>query len=425
MTAPTAEKPQDALVSGLGAGERASPATDETPVPPDAFVIDDEEGICRFVAMTLESLGLRAESYHQAPQAIAALDRGHPDIIFLDLALEGSDAVEMLRMLGERRYSGVVQLMSGSSPGLLDDVRRIGARHGLHMRAPLEKPFRSEAVRRAVTSAHRDAPAESTFSVTPPIELGLQEALDKGWLELWYQPKIDLRSRTLVGAEGLIRCRHPDHGVLAPGAFLPGASEESLLALTDHVVLTALRDWHDLADAGTSLRIAVNASAGALTSVTLAALIRENRPKRREWPGLILEIPEGEVVKDVALFHEIATQLRIYGITLAIDDFGEGFSSFARLRELPFGELKLDRGFVDGCAGDARNGGICRAVIALAHHFGVAAVAEGLENLADAYVVRDMGCDIGQGYVFARPMPKSSFLSLLRDRAATSPEWFA
>jgi EAL domain-containing protein (putative c-di-GMP-specific phosphodiesterase class I) len=133
----------------------------------------------------------------------------------------------------------------------------------------------------------------------------------------------------------------------------------------------------------------------------------------------------GEVVKDVALFHEIATQLRIYGITLAIDDFGEGFSSFARLRELPFSELKLDRGFVDGCAGDAKNGGICRAVIALAHHFGVAAVAEGLENLADAYVVRNMGCDIGQGYVFARPMPKSSLLSLLGDRSRRSTEWFS
>lgn len=391
----------------------------------DVFVIDDEVGICRFVAMTVEGLGLEAASYHNVQDAIAALERGHPDMIFLDLALEGSDAVEMLRLLGERRYSGVIQLMSGSSPGLLGDVRRIGARHGLQMREPLEKPFRAEAVRRAVTSAQREMPRETTLSVKPALEVSLHEALDKSWLELWYQPKIDLRSRALVGAEGLIRCRHPEHGLLAPGAFLPGASEESLLALTNCVVLTALRDWHYFADAGASLRIAVNASAGALASVTLAALIRESRPKRTDWPGLILEVPEGEVIKDVALFHEIATQLRIYGITLAIDDFGEGFSSFARLRELPFSELKLDRGFVDGCADDTKNSGICRAVIALAHHFGVAAVAEGLETLADAYVVRDMGCDVGQGYVFARPMPKSSLLSALGDRSRGRLEWFA
>ena len=125
----------------------------------------------------------------------------------------------------------------------------------------------------------------------------------------------------------------------------------------------------------------------------MAALIRENRPKDEAWPGLILEVPESEVVDDVGLVHEIATQLRIYGITLAIDDFGEGYSSFARLRELPFGELKLDRGFVEGCADDAQNAGICRAIIELAHHFGVAAVAEGIEEVADIHAIRDMGCE--------------------------------
>ena len=88
-------------------------------------------------------------------------------------------------------------------------------------------------------------------------------------------------------------------------------------------------------------------------------------------------------------------------------------------------ELKLDRGIVDGCATDARNAGICRAVIALAHQFGVAAVAEGLENIADVYAIRDMGCDIGQGYVLARPMPKSSFLSLAVERARTPHQWLA
>lgn len=428
MTARAGEKLPNSHPPGLRAGEQAPSAKREGPsvsAPVDAFVIDDEVGICKFISMTLESLGLTAESYHNATQAIAALERGHPDIVFLDLALEGSDAIEVLRMFGEKRYSGVVQLMSGTSPGLLDDVRRIGARHGLNMRAPLEKPFRGDAVRQAVTSAHLDSPPEATFSLAPTVKVGLDEVLAKGWLELWYQPKIDLRTRALVGAEGLARCRHPVHGVLAPAAFLPGASEESLMALTDHVVLAALRDWQELAEAGVYLRIAVNASVGALTNRQIAPLIRENRPKRADWPGLILEIPEGEVVKDVPLFHEIATQLRIYGITLAIDDFGEGYSSFARLRELPFGELKLDRGFVDGCAADARNAGICRAVIGLAHQFGVAAVAEGLEDAADIFVVRDMGCDIGQGYVLARPLPKADFIPLVRERAHANQRWFA
>jgi EAL domain-containing protein (putative c-di-GMP-specific phosphodiesterase class I) len=155
---------------------------------------------------------------------------------------------------------------------------------------------------------------------------------------------------------------------------------------------------------------------GALTNLHIPTLIREHRPKSEKWPGLILEVTEGEVVKDVALVHEIATQLRIYGVTFAIDDFGEGFSSFARLRELPFAELKLDRSFVKNCATDARNAGICQAVIDLAHHFGAVAVAEGLENAADLQAVHRMGCDLGQGFFVARPMPKPDFVSTLRDR---------
>jgi EAL domain-containing protein (putative c-di-GMP-specific phosphodiesterase class I)/CheY-like chemotaxis protein len=427
MPARATEKAPNSFPPKHRSGDRDLPAGEEGAAltPPDAFVIDDEVGICKFVAMTLASLGLSAESFHSARPAIAALERGHPDIVFLDLALEGSDAIEVLRMLGEKRYSGVVQLMSGSTPGLLDDVRRIGARHGLNMRSPLEKPFRGEAVRQAVTSAHLDTPPETTLSLAPTIKVGLEEALANGWLELWYQPKIDLRTGALVGAEGLIRARHPTHDVLAPATFLPGSSEASLSALTEHVVLAALRDWQELADSGFAMRLAVNASVSALTSCNMAALIRENRPKRAEWPGLILEVPEGEVVKDVPLFHEIATQLRIYGITLAIDDFGEGYSSFARLRELPFGELKLDRGFVNGCSADARNAGICRAVVELAHHFGVAAVAEGLEDAADVHAIGAMGCDLGQGYVFARPTAKSEFMPLVRERGRADQRWFA
>ncbi len=115
--------------------------------------------------------------------------------------------------------------------------------------------------------------------------------------------------------------------------------------------------------------------------------------------------------------HEISTQLRIYGITFAIDDFGEGFSSFARLRDLPFAELKLDRSFVHGSGADSQNAGICAAIINLAHHFGAVAVAEGIETAADLQAVHRMGCDMGQGYFLARPMPKESFINLLRQRS--------
>jgi len=376
---------------------------------PRAFVVDDEDGICKLITMTLATMGVEAEKFHSAQDAVAALDSRLPAIIFLDVALEKSDAVDVIRGLGEKGYGGIVQLMSGSNMDLLEDVRRIGARHGLNMRPPLSKPFRTEAIRQIITSAHL---AERALTV-----VNLDEALANDWLELWYQPKIDLRSKMLVGAEGLIRCRHPVHGVLSPESFLPGASERSHSMLTEHVIVTALRDWDEIAETGMHLHAAVNTSIGALANLQLPALIREHRPKSDKWPGLILEVTESEVVKDVALMHEISTQLRIYGITFALDDFGEGFSSFARLRELPFAELKLDRSFVLGCGSDRRNAGICETIINLAHHFGAVAVAEGLENAADLQTVHRMGCDMGQGYFLAHPMPKKNLIALLRQRA--------
>lgn len=376
---------------------------------PHAFVVDDEDGICKLITMTLATMGVEAEKFHTAQDAVAALDRRLPAIIFLDVALQGSDAVDTIRGLGEKGYGGIVQLMSGSNAELLEDVRRVGTRHGLNMRPPLSKPFRAEAIRQIITSAH--------LAERPLTVVDLDEALANDWLELWYQPKIDLRNKMLAGAEGLIRCRHPVHGVLSPASFLPGASERSHSMLTEHVIVTALRDWDDIAEIGVHLHTAVNTSIGSLANLQLPSLIREHRPKSDKWPGLILEVTESEVVKDVALMHEISTQLRIYGITFAIDDFGEGFSSFSRLRELPFAELKLDRSFVKGSGTDARNAGICEAIINLAHHFGAVAVAEGLENAADLQAVHRMGCDIGQGFILARPMPKNNLIALLRERA--------
>ena len=385
-----------------------APFADAQSAAPCAFVVDDEDGICKLITMTLTTMGLASQKFHTASEAVAALDRGVPAIIFLDVALKKSDAIDVIRGLGERSYRGIVQLMSGSNVKLLEDVRRIGARHGLNMRPPLTKPFRAESIRHIIRDTH--------LANSPLFVVGLDEALAKGWLELWYQPKIDLRRKALAGAEGLIRCRHPVQGILSPASFLTGVSESSHAALTEHVIVTALRDWDEFAATGVRLHTAVNTSIGALGNLSLPALIREHRSKSSDWPGLILEITESEMVRDARLMHEIATQLRIYGISFAIDDFGEGFSSFARLRDIPFAEIKLDQSFVKGSGTDERNAGICQTIINLAHNFGALAVAEGIENAADLQAVHRMDCDIGQGFLLARPMPKTSLITLLKQR---------
>ncbi len=257
--------------------------------------------------------------------------------------------------------------------------------------------------------------------------IAIAEALRSNWIEIWYQPKIDLKRKCLAGAEALARIHHPQLGVLLPGSFVPEVDEDGVAELAQHALLATLCDWTMFEDAGFNLHLAVNVPVGVLLKLPIAQLVSEYRPRSEQWPGLIVEVTEDQIVRDIALANEIAAQLRVSGISIAIDDFGAGYSSLSSLRDLPFAELKIDRSFVRGCATDATNAAICQTAIDLAHRFGSGAVAEGIENQADLQALMVMGCDFGQGVLIAPPMPKERFLDLLRQRvnkprAASSAE---
>jgi EAL domain-containing protein (putative c-di-GMP-specific phosphodiesterase class I) len=250
----------------------------------------------------------------------------------------------------------------------------------------------------------------------PRPRIAIAEALRNHWFEIWYQPKIDLKRKCLAGAEALARINHPQLGVLLPGSFLPDVDEGSIAELAQHALLATLCDWSMFEEAGFNLHLAINVPVSVLFKLPIPTLVSEYRPKSERWPGLILEVTEDQIVREIKLAKEIATQLRVSGITIAIDDFGAGYSSFSSLRDLPFAELKIDRGFVRGCSTDATNAAICQTAIDLAHRFGSAAVAEGVETQADLQALMVMGCDFGQGVLIAPPMPKARFLELLRQR---------
>jgi EAL domain-containing protein (putative c-di-GMP-specific phosphodiesterase class I) len=186
--------------------------------------------------------------------------------------------------------------------------------------------------------------------------------------------------------------------------------------LTEQALLTVLRDWTILDEAGFNLRLSINVPVHLLDRLPIATIVTENRPKADYWPGLIVEVSEDQIVRDIRRSQEIAAKLRVSGITVAIDDFGAGYSSFSSLRELSFAELKLNDSFVKGCAADPTNAAICQTAIDLAHRFGSAAVAEGIETVADLQAMQIMGCDFGQGDLIAPPMPIPGFMSLLKQR---------
>ena len=247
-------------------------------------------------------------------------------------------------------------------------------------------------------------------------EVTLADVLGRGWFELFYQPKIDLKTMRLVGAEGLVRARHPTRGVISPGVFLPGASEHEILALTERVIISALKDWETCAANGMSVKLSVNVPVSALVKLPIPTMLREQRPQSENWPGLIMEVTEDEIIHDLKIANDVADALRAYNCSLALDDFGAGYSSLARLRQLPFSELKIDRSYVTNCHIDRINAGLCETIVELGKRFGLKTVAEGIETTHESHKLQGIGCDIGQGYLFAKPMAKRQLIGIMRRR---------
>jgi len=262
--------------------------------------------------------------------------------------------------------------------------------------------------------AAANAVADDTPDMTDrPI--GIEDALDEAWLELWYQPKIDLRQKCLAGAEALARINHPKHGLLWPESFLDD-TDNALARLTEHALLTVLTDWQTFDQAGFNLRLAINLPVDHLLRLPILALVDEHRPRSERWPGLIVEVTEDQIVRDIKRARDVALQLKKSNIAVAIDDFGAGYSSFSTLGDLPFAELKINDGFVKNCASEGTNAAICQTVIELAHRFGSATVAEGIETMSDLQALQIMGCDFGQGMVLAPPMPRDRLIAMLQQR---------
>jgi EAL domain-containing protein (putative c-di-GMP-specific phosphodiesterase class I) len=378
---------------------------------PLCFVVDTDASIRHFLSLILHGSGIDTEELPDGQAVRPALARRQPKLVFLNIALESSDAIECVLALSRAGYSGCVQLMSNRGSAVLAHVKSIGEQHHLRMLPVLKKPFETSVVLKVLQDLRLgDPPAVAG-------RIDLRDALRNRWIEFWYQPKIDLRKKQLIGVEAFSRARHPRDGVLMPNAFMPGASEGDLVTLSEQALDQALQASLNFCKLGVNLRPAVNIPINALLKVPVADIVESHRGKFEKWPGLIIDVAEEQIVSDLPLANDITKKLQHLDVRLAIDNFGRGYSSFARLKELPFAEIKLDRAFVTDCGSDKVNAPLCKTVIDLAHNFGSIAVAVGIEKASDALALVSMGCDHGQGFLLGQPMPEERFISLLRQRA--------
>lgn len=237
------------------------------------------------------------------------------------------------------------------------------------------------------------------MSSTPTQPIDAVEAVEGGWLDLWYQPKIHARSILMQSVEAVLRIRHPIHDVLSP-AFI--AKDD--LRISEFVIGHAIDDWRSFSRKHGHIEIAINLPISFLRASDAVNRICRLLPDDDAFEGLIIEIDSIDVVANLRLARELVNRLRFSKIAISIDDVGVEWPSLAGFRNFPFVEVKLDQSLVAGCADDTAKRSTCRQIIELASGYGPRTVAEGVGTWADFLAVREMGVDLVQGFPFAEPM---------------------
>ena len=261
-----------------------------------------------------------------------------------------------------------------------------------------------------------DAELYGNPGATLSLMSDMSRAFDNGQMTIAYQPKYDLRSGAIVGAEALARWDHPERGALRPDLFVEMAEETGHIGeLTEWVLRRAVRDQHRLLAAGFNLSIAVNWSGHLLDDVGFTDTALEIA--RGAAGKLCLEVTETAIIGNAGLARQTLERLRAAGLTISIDDYGSGLSSMAYLKNIPADELKIDKAFVLNMATDPVDAVLVRAAVSLAHSLGLQVVAEGVEQQAALDLLGEMGCDLAQGYLIARPMPLQDLVAYLGGRA--------
>jgi EAL domain-containing protein (putative c-di-GMP-specific phosphodiesterase class I)/CheY-like chemotaxis protein len=371
-------------------------------VSPRACVADSKRHLRAFLADVLEDLGFVTSECAKADELGEILATQLPDIIILGVSVDGIEAGKLLEILVRREFSGKVLAIGARESIIVKAVRQVGEEYGLAMLPPITTPFAAETLRERIAMLLPEDPVPS-----PAVHVA--EALHAGWLELWYQPKIDARTLVRCGAEALVRMRHPTWGVVPPAYFIPEDDDPHLLRLSEFVIDRAMEDWHHLLEKHNPTDISINLPASFLMDRQAVRDLCRRMPAHPAFGGLLIEINSAEVVLNQKLLIDVAREVRLHNVAISIDDVGADWPALMGIETFPFAELKVDRQFVTGCANDRLKQTVCRSIIELARSLGVRVVAEGIESRADFVAANEMGFDQVQGYLLGKPMGLKKF----------------
>ncbi len=345
------------------------------------------------------------------------------DCVLLDLTLGEEDGLKLLPTLALHNGGALLVFCSGCDSRVLASSQRLAARLGLHVAGVLKKPLHPQALRAILEGGPGHAVfAGAAGQLVDPDDL--RQAFTAGAVVPWFQPKTSLITGGLVGAEALARWI-PDFGRPIPPADFVEVAERNGMSglLTDLIIDQSLRACARWRRSRPELTVAVNVSPLLLNDPDLTRRI-ERLLRAHDVPPdkLVVEITEGRAIPDTARAVEILTRLRIWGVNLAVDDFGTGHSSLLALARMPFNELKIDKAFVSSAASNAESLKIVTAVASLGRGLGLKVIAEGVETAEVATLLRDTGCHIGQGWLYGRAASPAAFEALVGAACSTPAE---
>ena len=380
---------------------------------PVVFAVEPDPAGFEIIVSTALGSEVRCEIFKNCAALAEALADCTPDLVLLDVTTEATNAVEVLHTLSTSAYPGILQLTSQPGVSMVEPIRQLAQLHSLQVLPPLSKPLD----RTALTSLLGNLNSKISQSRVQPLRL--DEAIRNGWVRFWYQPKISLQKKSLVGLEAFIRLFHPHKGLMPPAAILKNADDESLRYLLHHALVETQAASAELLKLGLSVPISINATLKALQSLPTTPAFRDHVATTGQQRNWVFDVSEEDIAKNRSSMKALVPMLRAAGVRLAIDNFSGRILPRATLDELPISELKLSPKFVAHCHTEPTHADVCKALIHLAHDLQSAAVAIGVETSAQSQTLQRIGCDVGQGFLYSHPLPLEQLLVMVRQRAAT------
>lgn len=371
-------------------------------IAPRACIVDAKKHIRAFLSDALDDLGFVTAESGCVEELTSVLAAESPDLAVLGLSADGIEADRVLTTLADAQFDGQLLLIGARDSILATAARQLATELGVSTLPVLSTPFGAESLRDSVASL---LPIEAA----PSVAIDVAEALKAGWLELWYQQKIDARTLAPRGVEALVRMRHPSWGIVPPASFIPDQDDPNFRALSDFVIERALSDWRYFVEQHGPVEISINLPVAFFDDPQAVRHLCLQMPAHPAFGGLLIEVKSDELTPHLHRMIEVARQIRFHNIAMSIQDVGIEWPSLAGLDVFPFAELKVDRQFIAGCADDRLKQTVCRRILDLAQDYGARTVAEGVETRADFVAAREMGFDRVQGFLFGKPMAPRKF----------------